>query len=328
LTGILVYYLSGFSSHGSVWTLDEFVNYCCFTFVSFLIWNGSVYASILARRPLYQLKPLYLRIPARMFITVIISWTLGYILLHGWDALLMHNRFSGNQLMLSQVIIAAMSLQVSSIYEIVYLTKERESDLVLMERTEKLKVQAQLDALKSQIDPHFIFNSLNTLSYLICENPPNAKLFNDTLAKVYRYILLNRENNLVTLQEEINFAGNYFYLLKIRFEAGLNMTLKMEGVEIDDFRIPPLSLQTLIENAIKHNYFSEKTPLEIIIRITRDNIQVSNKKQIKKYSTPSSRIGLSNLGERYQLIVHKKVLVTETPDNFTVILPIVKQQAS
>lgn len=319
--GILVYFISGFASATPAWSAVSFLNYCYFTLISLLIWTGNAYTSYMVRHHLMRLKQLYLRIPARMVITAVVSLALAYLLLHTWNHWPMHDSFSESRLTISEVIIMAISLQISSIYEIVYLNKERASDLVHIERTEKLKVQAQLDALKSQIDPHFIFNSLNTLSYLISEDRDSAKLFNDTLAKVYRYILLNKEKDLVLLKEEVEFASNYFYLLKIRYQAGLNMIIKMENIQVDDFLIPPLSLQALIENAIKHNHFSEKNPLDIRVLITAQNIQVSNKKQLKKFDIHSSRIGLSNLGDRYLLIVQKRVLIEETPELFTVILP-------
>jgi LytS/YehU family sensor histidine kinase len=217
-----------------------------------------------------------------------------------------------------------VSVQISSIYEIVYLNKERESDLVKVERSEKLKIQAQLDALKSQIDPHFIFNSLNTLSYLISQNQEKAKLFNDTLAKVYRYILLNKEKDLIQLKEEIEFASNYFYLLKIRYQTGLSMIIKMDNVSVEDYLIPPLSLQTLIENAIKHNHFSEKIPLSIDITISEKEIRIVNQKNIKRFDIQSSRIGLSNLNERYSLILNRNISILQTTEYFTVVLPILK----
>jgi len=190
-----------------------------------------------------------------------------------------------------------------------------------MERNEKLKVQAQLDALKRQIDPHFIFNSLNTLSYLISQNRQKAQLFNDTLAKVYRYILLNKENDLIQLKQEIEFASNYFFLLKIRYQTGLSLVIKMDNVSVDDYLIPPLSLQTLIENAIKHNHFSEKNPLSVEITISENEISVVNEKNIKKFDIHSSGIGLSNLNERYSIIVNKNISIIQTSEYFTVLLP-------
>jgi two-component system LytT family sensor kinase len=203
------------------------------------MWTGSAYAHYALRNLLSQIRKLYIRLPLRYSITILVSWVISYVLLYTWNHYLQNDRYVYHDLLISQVIMTVISLQISSIYEIVYLNKERESDLVKVERSEKLKVQAQLDALKSQIDPHFIFNSLNTLSYLISQNQEKAKLFNDTLAKVYRYILLNKEKDLIQLKEEIEFASNYFYLLKIRYQTGLSMIIKMDNVSVEDYLIPP-----------------------------------------------------------------------------------------
>jgi len=262
---------------------------------------------------------LYWRIPARYAITAAVTFIISFVLLGCWNYFTQGGKYSYHSIVNSQLIMILVSIQVSSIYEIVYLNKERESDLIKMERSEKLKAQAQLDALKSQIDPHFIFNSLNTLSYLISQNQEKAKLFNDTLAKVYRYILINKEKDLVQLKQEIEFASNYFYLLKIRYQTGLCMFIKMDIVSIENYCIPPLSLQALIEN-----HFSEKFMLSIHITISEEEISVVNRKHGKNFDIQSSRIGLANLNERYSLIVNKGITVAQTQELFTVLLPIVK----
>ncbi len=322
LTGITVFHASGF--HTQTGMEDRLLNYAVFIFIAFCLWNGNAIAHFLARAQLYRVKKLYYRLPLRYALTILVSWMLSYVMLEAWNNLAYNHLFTDQQLLFSQVVMIVVSVLISSIYEIVYLNKERESDIVKMERSEKLKVQAQLDALKSQIDPHFIFNSLNTLSYLISTDQTKAKLFNDTLAKVYRYILLNKEKDVVQLKEEVEFASNYFYLLKIRYQTGLSMVIKMDDIITEDYLIPPLSLQALIENAIKHNHFSDKSPLAIEITIGENEISVVNRKNLKKFDIQSSKIGLSNLNDRYSLIVNRSITIIQNPDLFTVLLPILK----
>lgn len=324
LSAILVVHVSGFASASHAETGELLRNYLYFSLIAFCMWNGSAYAHFYLRNQINRLRALFIRIPVRFSITLVISGLVAIPLLLIWNHYLEHDIYDNNRLRSSLLIMTILSLQISSIYEIIYLNRERQSDLVKVERSEKLKVQAQLDALKSQIDPHFIFNSLNTLSYLIANDPANAKLFNNTLAKVYRYILLNKEKDLVLLKEEIEFASNYFYLLKIRYQTGLSMVIKMDSNSMEDYMLPPLSLQALIENAIKHNHFSEKDPLEIGITINGQEICVVNRKNLKKFDIPSSRIGLSNLSERYSLIVNRNITISQTPELFTVLLPILK----
>ena len=129
---------------------------------------------------------------------------------------------------------------------------------------ERAKAEAELEALKNQIDPHFIFNSLNTLSHLIEEKPVKAKQFNDNLADVYRYILQNKARDLVLLREEMVFLENYFSLLKIRFEKAVQMKIIVDESEMDQYLVPPISLQILAENAIKHNEFSDTRTIGLL----------------------------------------------------------------
>ena len=183
-------------------------------------------------------------------------------------------------------------------------------------------MQAELEALKNQIDPHFIFNSLNTLSHLIDERPSKAKQFNDNLADVYRYILQNKSRELVFLQEEITFVNDYFSLLKIRFENAVQLLIDIPHDVYEKFLIPPISLQVLIENAIKHNEFSDASPLVVTITISGEELIIHNKSNRKELRKPSSRIGLQNLNERYKLTSDKSILVQDDPKEFIVKLPV------
>jgi LytS/YehU family sensor histidine kinase len=197
-----------------------------------------------------------------------------------------------------------------------------------MLKTEKLSHainHAELDTLKSQIDPHFIFNSLNTLSALINDDKEKALLFNENLARVYRYILTNRANDLVTVQEEVDFINSYFFLLKIRFEDSVNITISVKNMDINCSYLPTIAIQTAIENAIKHNQFSSALPLDISIDLTTDYAIVSNNKRPVKYKTMSSGLGLINLDNRYRLILNKSIHIDETAAAFTIYLPIVKK---
>jgi LytS/YehU family sensor histidine kinase len=178
--------------------------------------------------------------------------------------------------------------------------------------------------LKNQIDPHFIFNSLNTLSFLITRDPQNARLYNDTLAKVYRYILSNKEKDLVLLKEEVEFISNYFYLLKIRFGEAISMVIEITDLSSEDFLIPPISMQALVENAIKHNEFNEKTPLVINVSVSSNYAVVKNIINLRTYTVPSSRIGLGNLDNRYKLITKRNIIIENNFKTFTVKLPIIK----
>jgi LytS/YehU family sensor histidine kinase len=215
-------------------------------------------------------------------------------------------------------------LFITHIYETVFLVREAESEKLKKEQLERARAEAELEALKNQIDPHFIFNSLNALSHLIEKDPVKAKQFNDNLADVYRYILQNKARELVLLHEEMLFLNDYFSLLKIRFEQAVQLQIGIDASLYDQYLIPPISLQILVENAIKHNEFSDAVPLIITIEMQNDELIIHNQVRKKILRKASSRIGLQNLGERYKLTTSKEISVTESANDFTVSLPVLK----
>ena len=211
---------------------------------------------------------------------------------------------------------------VTCIYEIIYLTEERESSALKAEELNYAQSEAELTALKNQIDPHFIFNSLNTLSHLIQTNAETAYLFNNNLATIYRYILFNKDKEFVLLKEELEFVSHHFYLFKIRYEQAVNLTIDIADVNTENFLVPPISLQLLVENVIKHNEFSDEQPMHISIQVNSNFVTVKNKIIPKKYFIPSSKIGLYNLSNRYRILTKKEIVVEETDGYFIVKLPL------
>lgn len=189
---------------------------------------------------------------------------------------------------------------------------------------------AKFESLKNQIDPHFLFNSLNVLSSLIEENPANAQKFTTSLSKIYRYVLEQKDKELVTVAEELAFAKTYMNLLKMRFENSI--TFEMPEFEIDselamtDAKVVPLSLQLLLENTIKHNIVSEKKPLNIKISIINNELIVENNKQKKEVLQDRRGVGLQNIVSRYAILTQRNVLVEDTDEYFRIKLPILTKQ--
>jgi len=184
---------------------------------------------------------------------------------------------------------------------------------------------AQFESLKNQIDPHFLFNSLNVLSSLIEENPENAQQFTISLSKIYRYVLEQKDKELVTVQEELAFAKTYMNLLKMRFENSI--TFELPGsLDNTDFKVVPLSLQLLLENTIKHNVVSENKPLHIKIFIKENFLVVENNLQKKDILNDRKGVGLQNIVSRYAILTERTVLIDENKNSFSVYLPILTQQ--
>jgi len=209
------------------------------------------------------------------------------------------------------------------IYEILFLSKERELDTKIVDQLDKELSQAELQVLTNEMDPHFLFNSLNTLNHLILNEPEQAHLFNNRLAQVYKYFLINKNKELISLEDELEFIESYFFLLQIRHDNKLQLqtTLDEKSAKV---MIPPCSLQILVENAIKHNEFTAANPLLIKVSVNDLYLQVSNNIKPKLYAVNSTGIGLRNLSSRYKLLFKKDITIATTRENFIVKLPLIK----
>ena len=186
---------------------------------------------------------------------------------------------------------------------------------------------AKYESLKSQLDPHFLFNSLNVLTSLIEEDQDKAQKFTTSLSKVYRYVLEQKDKDLVSLEEELQFAKTYISLLKMRFEDAIECEIP-EKVFNPEAKIVPLSLQILLENCIKHNIVSEQQPLQITIKENQSNLSVVNNLQEKSSLNKSSGIGLLNIKERYQILSTRSISINQSKNEFKVELPLLTKKAS
>ena len=186
---------------------------------------------------------------------------------------------------------------------------------------------AKFETLKNQIDPHFLFNSLNVLSSLIEENPDSAQKFTTSLSKVYRYVLEQRDKELVSVEEELSFAKTYMNLLKMRFENSVFFELP-DRVSSPDARVVPLSLQLLLENTVKHNIVSQNKPLHIKIFEKDGYLVVQNGFQKKEVLQDRRGVGLQNIVSRYAILTNRKVQVEQTEKYFTVKLPVLTKQVT
>jgi sensor histidine kinase YesM len=212
---------------------------------------------------------------------------------------------------------------VTHVYETVFLIKEREADLVRAERLERAAALSELSALHAQIDPHFLFNALNTLSYLIGADPERARRFNDLLARVYRYILSQRDRHLVLLSEETRFVDDYTALLRVRFgDDALRIERDVPEGALERHVVPPLAVQLLVENAVKHNELDRADPLVVKITLAGGALTVENRRRPRPLDRPSAGVGLSSLQERYRLATRRSITIDRTDDHFAVHLPL------
>ncbi len=199
---------------------------------------------------------------------------------------------------------------------------EYNTKLMEAEELKRMTAQAELQLVKSQINPHFLFNNLNVLSALVMKNNSDANRFIEEFSKVFRYILNNHDKELVDVKTELNYIKPYIFLLEKRFAEGLHIEVNIPE-EKERFYIIPASLQMLIENAIKHNVVSKSRPLHIDVHVNGNNtIVVSNNLQLRESVDNSTRIGLNNIIKRYMLVSGIKVEVHKDEEAFTVTLPL------
>lgn len=200
-----------------------------------------------------------------------------------------------------------------------YKTKQLEAEELL-----RMNTQAQLQSIRSQINPHFLFNNLNVLSSLVLKDKEEANTFIEAFSKVYHYILRNQDKELIELHNELEFLKPYMYLLQKRFPGTVELKTEIDE-RWNNTYVVPVALQMLVENAIKHNVLSTNRPLEIKIKANgTDELEVTNNLYPKINKEPSSSIGLKNINQRYELITGKKIKITSDEKEFSVSLPLIQ----
>lgn len=217
----------------------------------------------------------------------------------------------------------ALTFVATTTWEAEYVIRKWKESLAVKEEIQQLAIQHEYETLKSQVNPHFLFNCFNTLSSLISEDPKQAEKFLDELSKVYRYLLRSNEDGLSTLQNELKFIQSYYQLLRTRHGDAIHLQLEVDK-RYDPYLLPSLSLQLLVENAVKHNVVSRQQPLVIdIFTMVGNKLAVNNNLQIKAVKAPSNKIGLENISNKYALLNQPGFQVMQDSKNFTVVLPLI-----
>lgn len=323
LLGIAIPYISGAITYPLYNTAELAAANCFFILTSFLIWRGSNWIHGRLRSAYIPVSKPFARIAAVSFSNSAYGAGVGGLSVMLWYRF-SREIFSWNSFYKFIAVCVLAVIVFTLIYEILFLSKERELDTQLVNEMDRELTQAELTALHNEMDPHFIFNCLNAMGPLIMTNPRQAHLFNSNLAQVFKYFLLNKNKELIPLKEELDFLENYFFLLQIRYENKLELYTD-PGLQSGARLLPPCALQVLLENAIKHNALSETQPLKINIVLNGQYLNVSNNYRPKPYAANSTHTGLKNLSSRFRLVCKKDIAVEKTKDLFTVKLPFIKQ---
>jgi two-component system, LytTR family, sensor kinase len=214
---------------------------------------------------------------------------------------------------------------ITSVYEGTFIFYKWKKTFLLSTLLEKENIQSQFETLKNQVNPHFLFNSLNALSSIILENPQKAVEYVNKFSSIYRYVLDVKDLTSVELKDEVDFVKSYIYLQKIRYGENLLVKIIIDSNKLNS-RIMPLSLQVLVENAIKHNEISDNYPLMIELTNNEDYIIVKNNLQKISYNMDSPKIGLKNLTERYRLVSDNTPYFHQNENEFIAGIPLLKDE--
>ena len=297
----------------------DVVNEVVFTFISLLLLFG-------VNTLIFRFNSPITRITTRkVLFSFLLSWMLSN--LFGQSFVFLHRHFDIPAIdamvhhYLHPLRDFIMSCIVTGSCYIIHLILKQQQMAVENQQLRTESISNQYEALKNQLNPHMLFNSLNTLQSLIREFPDRAMNYTRELSKVLRYTLQGNESQLVTLREELTFAEAYIFLMKMRYEENLSFEIRTEE-QSSCYLIPPMSLQVLIENAIKHNEISNLHPLSIHIYTQGDSLIVSNPVQPKRTNSAGTGIGLDNLAKRYHLLMQRQVEITTDRGLFRVRLPL------
>lgn len=319
-----------FYSGGELESTDEGFTFWQVYFISILeamlLWEPNRQVLIYFRNRYPEMHQSQQRILGQLLVCAAVTIVIRFMNIWFYDITLFWGYHFPKAAYLHSIFVGLLYLViVGGVYEGIYYFRKWKQLFYETEALKRESLQTQLDALKAQINPHFLFNNLGSLSSLIMEDQDRAVSFVNELSYVYRYLLQANDKNLTTLRAELKFIEHYFHLLKTRFGDGIKLINSIES-EYEEYSLPPLTLQVLIENAVKHNAILPNKPLLIHLYTDEaNNLIVINNLQKRTSIIPSNKLGLHNIITKYQLLKQREVLVTQTEEVFQVIIPLIKQ---
>jgi two-component system, LytTR family, sensor kinase len=303
---------------------QKFAGFFFFLLAAYIITEVNRRMVSTRRNKISKGKSIYTRLLAISAPPIVFTFLFSFSLYLTWKTFL-HEQITIPEAIAFAGIISLITIMFILLFEITILNREKQVYSSIVEQLDQERIIAEVNILNNELEPHFIFNSLTALSHLVKHDPSNAIAFTNNLASVYKYFLINKEKDLVPLQDEIDFINSYLFLLKIRFEDAINMNIQSNTNIYNETMIAPCALQILVENAIKHNCFSKDKPLLIKIKILSGYVIVVNKTDPKRIRSCSTRIGLKNLNMRYKIITKQSISIENNNQYFCVKLPLIKR---
>jgi hypothetical protein len=315
--------LSGLIDNSRHSTAALLASYVYFALIAFVIWEGNrrLYFRMQRREDWLQ-RPLR-RLGALLTAILLYSVPVAALLIGIWRHITGDpgtNPYGVPMALLGTVTVVVI---ITHVYETVFLLRDWESDRLRSARTEHARLEAELETLGREVDPHFLFNNLNALTHLLDEGRPGASAFINALSATYRYVLDARGRHLVPLSEELDALGRHETLARIRFGSGIALTVDVDHEAARRFHLPPVTLGELLQNAIKHNAISLERPLAISVCVEGSWLVFANDFRARGPEAMSTGVGLKNLSKRFTLATGRDVTWRMEDGRFVVRLPLV-----
>jgi hypothetical protein len=325
--GAVIPNLAGFIDNSRYSAGELFGHYAYFSLVALTIWEGNRRLHNRARQRFAWFEQPWMRIGLLLGTIILFTVPATSALLLAWSALSGDPGMTTTRLMLAVALTVMAVVVIAHVYETLYMFLYWERDRLSKERLERARLQAELDALQRDADPHFLYNSLNSLLQLIDTQPRRAMAFVEALAASYRYIVDTRGRSLVSLGDELAALERQYVLAGIRFAEAVRLDDSVDRAAAEAWLLPPLTLQELFENAIKHNTFDRQSPLDVRVERIGDDLVVSHRHRPRPVPAQSTRRGLNNLDERLRLAVGRSVRWGAAGDRFEVRVPLAQAAA-
>jgi hypothetical protein len=325
ILGALVVNLSGLIDHTRHSTGAVVASYAWFALVAFVVWEGNrrLYF-LLPRREDWLLRP-WSRLGLLLAVITLCTIPVAAALLWLWREVTGDPGTRQYAFATALSAIVAFVVAITHVYETVFLLRDWESDRLRSARVERERLEAELESLGREVDPHFLFNNLNALAHLVDQRSEAAPWFINNLSATYRYVLDRRGRTLVPLSDELDALERHRAMADVRYAGGVRVDVEVAPTERQQLWLSPVSLGELFQNALKHNTVTRDSPLRIRVRIEDTTLVFENDLRAGSARSPSTGIGLANLRERFRIATGRAAEWGVEADRFVVRLPLVKK---
>jgi sensor histidine kinase YesM len=323
LFGLVIPNLAGFIDNSAHPPGELVLSYAYFTIVAFLIWEGNRRLHFRYRATRDWFARPWKRVAVILGALSLYTVPVALFMMWVWAAVTADPRFTMRSLALAVLIVVICTTIITHVYETVYLVRGWESDRLRNEKLRRERLEAELESLKMEVDPHVLFNQLHALSQLVESSSPKAVPFVQALADSYRYLLKTRRTRTVSVAQELALLHRFATLAEIRIPGSLELQIEVASERASQLHLPPVTLPELLDNAVKHNEASPDDPLVVTVRLDGNHLVVSNRLRPRARKLASTRVGLANLAERVRLTTRSAMVWEQADGRFTVSVPLV-----